>query len=105
MAVPRSPIEDLASAAIGDDALAARWLQQQSDLFGGASPLDALATLEGQLRVRRQLAWFAGERFRGTAHSGAKTESLPPDPSDPFIDLVFQRAGAGPEELLKSGVR
>lgn len=105
MAVPRSPIEDLALAAIGDDALAARWLQQQSDLFGGASPLDALATLEGQLRVRRQLAWFAGECFRIAPGSGADTDSLTPDLSDPFVDLVFQRAGAGPEELLKPGTR
>ena len=105
MAVARSPIEDLALAAIGDDALAARWLQQQSDLFGGASPMDALATLEGRLRVRRQLAWFAGECFRSAAGSAADTESLTLDPSDPFIELVFQRAGAGPEELLKSGIR
>ena len=105
MAVPRSPIEDLASAAIGDDALAARWLQQQSELFGGASPLDALATLEGQLRVRRQLAWFAGECFRAAAGSGASAEMLSTDPSDPLIDLVFRRAGTGPEELLKSRIR
>ena len=105
MAVARSPIEDLASAAIGDDALAARWLQQQSDLFGGTSPLDALATLEGRLRVRRQLAWFAGECFRNAARAATSAEVPPPDPSDPFIDLVFQRAGAGPEELLKSVIR
>jgi hypothetical protein len=88
MIVQTSRIEELAAAAIGNGALAASWLQQPSALFGGTSPLDAIATPRGRYSVRRQLAWFAGECFRAAPLS------------DPVVELVLRRAGAGPEELL-----
>ena len=95
-----SRIEELAAAAIGNDALTARWLQQPSALFGGTSPLDAIATPTGRYSVRRQLAWFAGECFRAAPFFESDRDGLAGLLSDPVVDLVLRRAGAGPEELL-----
>ncbi len=100
MPIPTSPIEDLAAAAIGDDALAARWLDRPSPLFNGVSPAAALSTQEGRHRVRRQLAWFAGESFGNPPFSGDDWESLADLLSDPMMEIVLRRAGSGPEQLL-----
>jgi hypothetical protein len=100
MIVQTSRIEELAAAAIGNGALAASWLQQPSALFGGTSPLDAIATPRGRYSVRRQLAWFAGECFRAAPLFESDRDGLAGLLSDPVVDLVLRRAGAGPEELL-----
>jgi hypothetical protein len=95
-----SRIEDLAAASIGNDALAAHWLQQPSALFGGTSPLDAIETPWGRYSVRRQLAWFAGECFRAAPFFESDRDGIAGLLSDPVVELVLRRAGAGPEDLL-----
>lgn len=95
-----SPVEVLARAAIGNDALATKWLRTPSPLFGGASPMAASATVEGYQCVKRLLAWFAGESFRRTAQLSEAENTVDDLLSDPMMDLVLKRAGTGPEELL-----
>jgi hypothetical protein len=100
MAVQIWKIEAIALAAIGDKALAARWLRKPSRLFNGASPLEAIPSSEGRHRVLCQLAWFAGAGFRDTADSNCVAAHRAHSMLDAHIELAVTRAGSGPEEVL-----
>lgn len=102
MAVQIWKIEAIALAAIGDEALAARWLHQPSRLYNGASPLQAMSSPEGRHRVLCQLAWFAGGGFRDTADPNDLADYRAASLLDAHIDLAVTRAGSGPEEVLVS---
>jgi len=102
MSVQTSEMRAFAAAAIGDKALADRWLETPTTIVGGSTPLSALSTLEGYHRVMRQLAWFAGKPFGSPTSSAQRHETVADLLSDPIMDIVLRRAGTGPEELLKS---
>ncbi len=40
------------------------WLRSPNPLLRGQTPLEALDTVEGSARVKRQLNWIAGRRQR-----------------------------------------
>ena len=40
------------------------WLKSPNPLLRGQTPLEALDTVEGTARVKRQLNWIAGRRQR-----------------------------------------
>ena len=40
------------------------WLKSPSPLLRGQTPLEALDTVEGSARVKRQLNWLAGRKQR-----------------------------------------
>ena len=94
-------LADQARAVLGDDALAARWLTQESPLFGGRCPVDAVATAEGRRQVVCQLSWFAGTRPPVAALDQSEAETLADLLNDPIMDLVLESAGTGPEDLLR----
>jgi len=101
MSMQTSEMKVFAAAAIGDKALAEKWLATPSTMFKGTTPLAALSTVDGYHRVMRQLAWFAGKPFSGTKSSAKGQESLADLLNDPMMDLVLRRAGTGPEDLLR----
>ena len=94
-------MRDFAAAAIGDQALAKKWLATPSDIFGGSSPLAAMASVEGYHQVMRQLAWFAGQPIGNPKTPAEAQETVADLLNDPIMDLVLRRAGTGPEEVLK----
>jgi hypothetical protein len=75
-------------------------MKSPSPLFGGDSPLVAVSTPEGRKRVRRQLVWFAGASLLRPAFSNDVPDSPADLLSDRLMDLLFKRAGAGPEKFL-----
>ena len=52
--------------AFRDAALAERWLKSPARFLDGRSPLQALKTPEGAIKVERQLSWYAGRHFRSS---------------------------------------
>lgn len=101
MSMQTSEMKVFAAAAIGDKALADKWLTTPSTMFDGSTPLAALSTVDGYHRVMRQLAWFAGKQFHDTSSSAKSQETIADLLNDPMMDLVLRRAGTGPEELLR----
>ena len=53
-----------AAEVFEDSKQAELWLKSPNPLLRGQTPLEALDTLEGEARVKRQLNWFAGRRLR-----------------------------------------
>lgn len=53
-----------AAEVFEDSKQAELWLKSLNPLLRGQTPLEALDTLEGAARVKRQLNWFAGRRLR-----------------------------------------
>ena len=47
-----------------DSTQAEVWLKSPNPLLSGQTPLQALDTVEGSARVKRQLNWIAGGRQR-----------------------------------------
>ncbi len=93
-------LDALATAAIGNTALAAQWFDAPNPITGGSSPAAALSTVEGHHRVIRQLAWFAGIAFSEATLSANAQENIAELLCDPIMELVLKRAGTRPEELL-----
>jgi|GEM_PF-2797231 len=46
----------------GDADQAEKWLSAPTSLLDGQTPLEAMRTLEGEAKVKKQLDWFAGNR-------------------------------------------
>ena len=55
----RDEFSRLAQLILGNRALAEKWLNAPSPLYGGLTPLAALASVEGRRRASRQLRWMA----------------------------------------------
>lgn len=90
-----------ANDVLGSEQLAQFWIRNANPLLDGSSPAQAIATPQGRRMVERQLAWFAGQPA-----ADAETVTTTPDRlldlvNDPLIQLVLERAGSGPEELLQ----
>lgn len=100
MSMQTSDMRNFAAAAIGDKALAEKWLATPSDIFEGSSPLAAMASVDGYHQVMRQLAWFAGQPFRKPRSSAEGQETVVDLLCDPIMEMVLRRAGTGPEEVL-----
>ena len=101
MSMQTSDMRDFAAAAIGDKALAEKWLATPSDIFEGSSPLAAMASVDGYHQVMLQLAWFAGQPIGNPRTPTEGQETVADLLNDPIMDLVLRRAGTGPEEVLK----
>jgi len=93
-------LRERAHAVLGTRQLATYWLNNANPLLDGASPVEAVATPEGRRRVEQQLAWFGGTPANDAARDAAP-QSLQDLVNDPQIQLVLERAGSGPEELLR----
>ncbi len=52
--------------AFRDAAVAERWLKSPARFLDGRSPLQALKTPEGAIKVERQLSWYAGRPIRSS---------------------------------------
>ena len=89
-----------AVVAFGNTTVAAAWLVRPNPLLNGDTPLQAVHTAEGRKRIRRQLAWFKGERCQFQEQSPLINEHLSDLFNEPFMELVLQSAGTGPEEFL-----
>jgi hypothetical protein len=94
-------LKDRARDALGDETLAAEWLDRKSPLFGDLSPVEAIETSDGWHRALRQLSWFAATKRSETPVRDSGKEALSELLDDPIMDLVLKSAGTGPEELFR----
>ncbi|MDH3742051.1 MAG: MbcA/ParS/Xre antitoxin family protein [Hyphomicrobiales bacterium] len=94
-------LHERARGVLGSRQLAQYWLQNANPLLDGTSPAQAIATPEGRRKVEQQLAWFAGKPAADTQVAAATPDRLQDLVDDPLIKLVLERAGSGPEELLR----
>jgi len=90
-----------ANDVLGSEQLAQFWIRNANPLLDGSSPAQAIATPEGRRMVERQLAWFAGKPATDAAIVATTPNRLQDLVNDPLIQMVLDRAGSGPEELLQ----
>lgn len=86
---------------LGNEQLAHYWMKNANPLLDGASPAQAIASPQGRRMVERQLAWFAGKPASNEEIIATTPDRLQDIVNDPLIQLVLERAGSGPEELLQ----
>lgn len=94
-------LRERANDVLGSEQLAQFWVRNANPLLDGSSPAQAISTPQGRRMVERQLAWFAGQPAADEEIAGTMPGRLQDLFNDPLIQLVLERAGCGPEELLK----
>ena len=95
-----SELSDKVYRATGSRLVANQWIRRPNPLLDGQPPALAYTTDKGRKVVDRQLAWFAGRPVDEVSTGHRANPRLAEVLSDPMIQLILDRAGAGPEEIL-----